>query len=83
MHRILINIAGFLPTYGPCWVNLYGSTRDYSLLDEHGHLNNGLGEGVSFRGRLLISIKTDILEGLEDTGKTTVDVEASLPIPEV
>lgn len=33
---------GFMPTFGPCWVNLYGSTRDYSLFDEHNDLNNGL-----------------------------------------
>lgn len=31
-----------MPTFGPCWVNLYGSTRDYSLFDEHNDLNNGL-----------------------------------------
>ena len=35
-------LAGFMPTFGPCWVNLYGSTRDYSLFDEHNDLNNGL-----------------------------------------
>lgn len=34
--------SGFMPTFGPCWVNLYGSTRDYSLFDEHNDLNNGL-----------------------------------------
>lgn len=38
---IMIN-SGFMPTFGPCWVNLYGSTRDYSLFDEHNDLNNGL-----------------------------------------
>ena len=31
-----------MPTFGPCWVNLYDSTRDYSLFDEHNDLNNGL-----------------------------------------
>jgi hypothetical protein len=31
-----------MPTFGPCWVNLYGSTRDYSVFDEHNDLNNGL-----------------------------------------
>lgn len=40
---------GFLPTYGPCFIHLYGSTRDYSLLDQHSNLNTGLGEGVSYR----------------------------------
>ena len=33
---------GFMPTFGPCWVNLYGSTRDFSLFDEHNSLNEGL-----------------------------------------
>lgn len=40
---------GFLPTFGPSFIHLYGSTRDYSLLDQHSNLNTGLGEGVSFR----------------------------------
>lgn len=40
---------GFLPTYGPSFIHLYGSTRDYSLLDQHSNLNTGLGEGVSYR----------------------------------
>ncbi|KAL3867777.1 hypothetical protein ACJMK2_040627 [Sinanodonta woodiana] len=72
---------GFMPTFGPTWVNLYGSTRDYSLLDEHTHLNDGLGEGVSFRGRILVAIKTEILDSIE-CGPATVEVEATQPIPE-
>ena len=31
-----------MPTFGPCWVNLYGSTRDFSIFDEHNSLNAGL-----------------------------------------
>ncbi|CAB1335532.1 unnamed protein product [Coregonus sp. 'balchen'] len=46
---------GFLPTLGPAWVNMYGSTRSYTIMDEHQDLNEGLGEGVSFRARLLSS----------------------------
>uniref|UniRef100_A0A8C1TQQ9 Otoferlin n=1 Tax=Cyprinus carpio TaxID=7962 RepID=A0A8C1TQQ9_CYPCA len=53
---------GFLPTMGPAWVNMYGSTRNYTLMDEHQDLNEGLGEGVSFRARLLISITVEILD---------------------
>ena len=63
-------------------MNLYGSTRDYSLLDEHNHLNDGLGEGVSYRGRLLMSVRTDILDNMEG-GPATVEVEPTLPPPEV
>lgn len=40
---------GFLPTFGPSFIHLYGSTRDYSLLDQHSNLNTGIGEGVSYR----------------------------------
>ncbi|KAH9496796.1 hypothetical protein Btru_010276 [Bulinus truncatus] len=72
---------GFLPTFGPAWVNLYGSTRDYQILAKHGHLNDGLGEGVSYRGRVLISLKTEIIEA-EDIGTTMVEVESAQPISE-
>uniref|UniRef100_A0A8C4ZWF9 Otoferlin a n=1 Tax=Gadus morhua TaxID=8049 RepID=A0A8C4ZWF9_GADMO len=53
---------GFLPTMGPAWVNMYGSTRQYTLMDEHQDLNEGLGEGVSFRARLLVSVAVEILD---------------------
>uniref|UniRef100_A0A6Q2Z6Y7 Otoferlin n=1 Tax=Esox lucius TaxID=8010 RepID=A0A6Q2Z6Y7_ESOLU len=53
---------GFLPTLGPAWVNMYGSTRSYTIMDEHQDLNEGLGEGVSFRARLLISLGVEILD---------------------
>ncbi|XP_055088362.1 LOW QUALITY PROTEIN: otoferlin [Periophthalmus magnuspinnatus] len=53
---------GFLPTLGPAWVNMYGSTRQYSLIDEHQDLNDGLGEGVFFRARLLLSVAVEILD---------------------
>ena len=42
-------IVGFLPTFGPGFINLYGSTRDYSLIDENSTLNDGIGEGVAYR----------------------------------
>uniref|UniRef100_A0A671Q5Z8 Otoferlin b n=1 Tax=Sinocyclocheilus anshuiensis TaxID=1608454 RepID=A0A671Q5Z8_9TELE len=53
---------GFLPTLGPAWSNMYGSTRSYTLMDEYQDLNEGLGEGVSFRARLLISLAVEILD---------------------
>jgi len=74
--------VGFLPTYGPCWINLYGSTRNYSLLEEHSHLNEGLDEGVSYRGRLLVSLATEILDG-PDVGPPAVEVESTLPLSTV
>nr|XP_033790769.1 fer-1-like protein 6 isoform X2 [Geotrypetes seraphini] len=54
---------GFLPTFGPAWLNLYGSPRNHSLMDDNQELNEGFGEGVSFRGRILIEIAVEILSG--------------------
>ncbi|XP_076320149.1 otoferlin-like isoform X2 [Tachypleus tridentatus] len=72
---------GFLPTFGPSFVYLYGSTREYSLFDEHTALNDGLGEGVMFRGCLLIALRTEILDAM-DTTISDVYLEQTLPISE-
>lgn len=76
---------GFLPTLGPAWVNMYGSTRTYTLMDEYQELNEGLGEGVSFRARLLISLGVEILDtsSPEITSSTEVQVEGVANISEV
>ncbi|KAG5276719.1 hypothetical protein AALO_G00108940 [Alosa alosa] len=68
---------GFLPTMGPAWVHMYGSTRNYTLMDEHQDLNDGLGEGVSFRARLLIGVSVEILDTTspEIMSSTEVQVE--------
>ncbi|XP_062979851.1 otoferlin isoform X1 [Elgaria multicarinata webbii] len=73
---------GFLPTFGPAWVNMYGSTRNYTLMDEHQDLNEGLGEGVSFRARLLVSLAVEILDtsNPELTSSTEVQVELATPV---
>ncbi|XP_077147927.1 otoferlin isoform X4 [Ranitomeya variabilis] len=73
---------GFLPTLGPAWVNMYGSTRNYTLMDEHQDLNEGLGEGVSFRARLLLSLAVEILDtsNPELTSSTDVQVEGAPPV---
>lgn len=75
-------VAGFLPTFGPTFIHLYGSTRDYSLIDEHANLNAGLGEGVSYRARLLIAIRTEITDNI-DLLPNEVEVEPTFPIQEV
>ncbi|XP_043843750.1 otoferlin isoform X3 [Dromiciops gliroides] len=73
---------GFLPTLGPAWVNMYGSTRNYTLLDEHQDLNEGLGEGVSFRARLMLGLAVEILDtsNPELTSSTEVQVEQATPV---
>ncbi|XP_073349576.1 otoferlin isoform X4 [Pagrus major] len=75
---------GFLPTMGPAWANMYGSTRQYTLMDEHQDLNEGLGEGVSFRARLLLSIAVEILDTTapEIISSTEVQVEGVSNISE-
>uniref|UniRef100_A0AAQ5YL26 C2 domain-containing protein n=1 Tax=Amphiprion ocellaris TaxID=80972 RepID=A0AAQ5YL26_AMPOC len=76
---------GFLPTLGPAWVNMYGSTRTYTLMDEYQELNEGLGEGVSFRARLLISLGVEILDpsSPDITSSTEVQLEGVPNISEV
>lgn len=72
---------GFLPTYGPAFIHLYGSTRDYSLIDENSSLNTGLGEGVSYRARLLIAIRTEITDSVDLT-PSNVEIEPTIPVNE-
>ncbi|XP_012269850.2 otoferlin isoform X2 [Athalia rosae] len=72
---------GFLPTFGPAFIHMYGSIRDYSLIDEHSTLNTGLGEGISYRGRLLIAIRTEISDNM-DMAPSDVEVEPTTPITE-
>ena len=77
-----IFFLGFIPTFGPAFIHLYGSTRDYNFIDEHSNLNDGLGEGVSYRGRILIALKTDISDSI-DTAPSEVEVMPTQTINEV
>lgn len=52
--------AGFNPTFGPAWVNLYGSPQNSALRDIHRDLNEGMGEGIFYRGRILMAITVEI-----------------------
>ncbi|XP_035029738.2 fer-1-like protein 6 isoform X1 [Hippoglossus stenolepis] len=54
---------GFLPTFGPSWINLYGSARNSSLGDDTVELNEGIGEGVSYRGRVYVELAVEIMSG--------------------
>ncbi|XP_075624908.1 fer-1-like protein 4 isoform X2 [Balearica regulorum gibbericeps] len=55
---------GFNPTFGPAWVNLYGSPQNSTLRDIHKDLNEGMGEGIFYRGRILMAIMVEIFSSL-------------------
>ncbi|XP_009983708.1 PREDICTED: dysferlin-like, partial [Tauraco erythrolophus] len=57
---------GFLPTFGPCYINLYGSPREFTgFPDPYERLNLGKGEGVAYRGRMLVELETKLVEHVE------------------
>uniref|UniRef100_A0A8C8M032 C2 domain-containing protein n=1 Tax=Oncorhynchus tshawytscha TaxID=74940 RepID=A0A8C8M032_ONCTS len=54
------NRNGFNPTFGPSWINLYGSPQNSALGDIHQVLNEGLSEGIFYRGRMLLSLSVEV-----------------------
>nr|XP_026691585.1 myoferlin isoform X3 [Ciona intestinalis] len=61
------NGAGFPPTFGPSFVNFYGSPREFSeIRDSLEDLNIGKGEGCAYRGRAMVELVTTMdEEGVE------------------
>ncbi|XP_058480141.1 dysferlin isoform X2 [Solea solea] len=63
VHSGMDDSLGFLPTFGPCFVNLYGSPREFTAFnDPHEALNLGKGEGVAYRGRVLLELNTKLAD---------------------
>ncbi|NWS85224.1 FR1L4 protein, partial [Toxostoma redivivum] len=74
---------GFNPTFGPAWVNLYGSPQNSALRDAHKDLNEGMGEGIFYRGRILMAITVEIFSSPSMAEReVTVEVEELHPLPE-
>ncbi|XP_078613873.1 dysferlin-like isoform X2 [Branchiostoma floridae x Branchiostoma japonicum] len=72
---------GFLPSFGPCYLNLYGPPLDgrtnvsSSMEDE---MEKGKTEGVAYRGRLMVELKTEISQskgkpGVSDIRRKALD----------
>ncbi|NXU02948.1 FR1L4 protein, partial [Buphagus erythrorhynchus] len=73
---------GFNPTFGPAWVNLYGSPQNSALRDVHKDLNEGMGEGIFYRGRILMAIAVEIFSSPSQPREVIVEVEELHPLPE-
>ena len=71
---------GFLPTLGPTWIFLYGSPREYSISKDQDGLDEGLGEGVCYKGKLLMEIESHPISG-DHPSNTNIQKEGSIPFP--
>nr|CAB3264165.1 myoferlin [Phallusia mammillata] len=55
--------AGFPPTFGPTYINFYGSPREFvDIADSLDALNTGKGEGCAYRGRAMVELITSMDE---------------------
>jgi hypothetical protein len=62
-HSYCLLFTGYLPTFGPCFINFYGSPREFNeLTNDLEILNKGVGEGVAYRGRVLAELHTTLGE---------------------
>ena len=73
--------SGFLPTLGPTWIFLYGSPREYTISKDQDGLSEGMGEGVCYKGRLLMSIESHPISG-DNLSMVNVHKEAGIPFPD-
>ena len=73
--------AGFLPTLGPTWIFLYGSPREYQINPANDGLDQGMGEAVCYKGRLLMQIDCHPISG-DHTSNNNVQKECGIQFPE-
>ncbi|CAF4888115.1 unnamed protein product, partial [Rotaria sp. Silwood1] len=73
--------AGFLPTLGPTWMFLYGSPREYKISTEQDGLSEGMGEAVSYKGRILMAIECHPITA-ENTPNMNIQKETGIQFPE-
>uniref|UniRef100_A0A3B3D8C6 Fer-1 like family member 4 n=1 Tax=Oryzias melastigma TaxID=30732 RepID=A0A3B3D8C6_ORYME len=84
---------GFNPTFGPSWVNLYGSPQNSTLGDVHQALNEGVGEGIFYRGRILLALSMEVYSSpstvslfcyfvSSESRRLTEESEAGMEVPE-
>ncbi|NXT95962.1 FR1L4 protein, partial [Anhinga rufa] len=74
---------GFNPTFGPAWVNLYGSPQNSALWDIHKDLNEGMCEGIFYRGRILMAIMVEVFSSPSMAeGKPGDKTKELHPLPE-
>ena len=59
---ISVLITGYLPCFGPSFIPIYGSSREWELLesDTCNYMNRGIEEGCAYRGRVMFSLTTDV-----------------------
>ena len=53
---------GYLPNFGPAFVPIYGARRQWELWEGKSTslMNRGAEEGCSYRGRILVSLRTKV-----------------------
>lgn len=71
--------AGFLPTYGPSFIHLYGKSTDEKYCSCTGKCST---MRPIYRGRVLLSLKTEI-DDPDGSTSTGVETEPTAPIIEV
>lgn len=49
---------GFMPCFGPAYVNIYGAPREFQMItsDQHDAMNAGVAEGSAYRGRVMVEV---------------------------